>query len=207
MGGLESMFTGLIETTGKIESVQDTGDGKIFRVSTIWKDPDLKNGDSISVNGACHTVTSFSEKGNRFEFYSSYKTLELTNFGDFHEGVRINLERSVQPHTRMGGHFVTGHVDLTGTISLVEDKDAGKVRRFIVSHDPSFTKYFAARGSVTVDGISLTIVDSRPGEFELVLIPETLEVTNAAEAWSVGAKVNLEVDLIARYLEQISKFS
>ena len=164
------MFTGLIETTGKIESVQDTGDGKIFKVTTAWKDPDLKNGDSISVNGACHTVTSFQEDGNKFEFYSSYKTLELTNFGSFQVGTKINLERSVQPHTRMGGHFVTGHVDLTGTILLSEEKDSGKVRRFIISHDPTFTKYFAVRGSVTVDGISLTIVDSKPGEFELVLI-------------------------------------
>ncbi|GBF38073.1 riboflavin synthase [Leptospira johnsonii] len=199
------MFTGLIECTGKIESVQDTGDGKIFKVSTTWKDPDLKSGDSISVNGACHTVTSFLENGNKFEFYSSYKTLELTNFGSFQVGTKINLERSVLPHTRMGGHFVTGHVDLTGTILLSEEKDSGKVRRFVISHDPSFTKYFAVRGSVTVDGISLTIVDSRPGEFELVLIPETLIVTNASEAWKVGAKVNLEVDLIARYLEQLGK--
>ncbi|TGK03466.1 riboflavin synthase [Leptospira selangorensis] len=199
------MFTGLIETTGKIESVQDTGDGKIFKVITAWKDPDLKNGDSISVNGACHTVTSFQESGNKFEFYSSYKTLELTNFGSFQVGTKINLERSVQPHTRMGGHFVTGHVDLTGTILLSEEKDSGKVRRFVISHDPLFTKYFAVRGSVTVDGISLTIVDSKPGEFELVLIPETLIVTNASEAWKVGAKVNLEVDLIARYLEQLGK--
>lgn len=201
------MFTGLIETTGKIESIQDTGDGKIFKVATNWKDPDLKNGDSISVNGACHTVTAFQEKGNRFEFYSSYKTLELTNFGSFQVGTKINLERSVQPHTRMGGHFVTGHVDLTGTILEFEDRDGGKVRRFLIAHDPSFTKYFAVRGSITVDGISLTIVDSKPGEFELVLIPETLEVTNASESWKAGAKVNLEVDLIARYLEQISKFS
>ncbi|TGM14187.1 riboflavin synthase [Leptospira selangorensis] len=200
------MFTGLIETTGKIESVQDTGDGKIFKVITAWKDPDLKNGDSISVNGACHTVTSFQESGNKFEFYSSYKTLELTNFGSFQVGTKINLERSVQPHTRMGGHFVTGHVDLTGTILLSEEKDSGKVRRFVISHDPIFTKYFAVRGSVTVDGISLTIVDSKPGEFELVLIPETLIVTNASEAWKVGAKVNLEVDLIARYLEQLGKY-
>ncbi|PJZ76715.1 riboflavin synthase [Leptospira neocaledonica] len=201
------MFTGLIECTGKIESVQDTGDGKIFKVSTIWKDPDLKNGDSISVNGACHTVTSFQENGNKFEFYSSYKTLELTNFGSFQLGTKINLERSVLPHTRMGGHFVTGHVDLTGTILLSEEKDSGNVRRFVISHDPSFTKYFAVRGSVTVDGISLTIVDSKPGEFELVLIPETLIVTNASEAWKVGAKVNLEVDLIARYLEQLGKYT
>lgn len=200
------MFTGLIETTGKIESVQDTGDGKIFKVITTWKDPDLKNGDSISVNGACHTVTSFQDAGNKFEFYSSYKTLELTNFGSFQVGTKINLERSVQPHTRMGGHFVTGHVDLTGTILLSEEKDSGKVRRFVISHDPSFTKYFAIRGSVTVDGISLTIVDSKPGEFELVLIPETLIVTNASEAWNIGAKVNLEVDLIARYLEQLGNY-
>ncbi|MGJ4746742.1 riboflavin synthase [Leptospira sp. SA-E8] len=201
------MFTGIIESTGKIESVQDTGDGKIFKVTTTWKDPDLKNGDSISVNGACHTVTSFQENGNKFEFYSSYKTLELTNFGSFQVGTKINLERSVLPHTRMGGHFVTGHVDLTGTILLSEEKDSGNVRRILISHDPTFTKYFAVRGSVTVDGISLTIVDSKPGEFELVLIPETLHVTNASEAWKVGAKVNLEVDLIARYLEQLGKHS
>ncbi|TGK17190.1 riboflavin synthase [Leptospira fluminis] len=199
------MFTGLIEATGKIENVSDTGEGKVFSVRTEWKDPDLKNGDSISVNGACHTVTSFQGRGNVFEFYSSYRTLELTNFGTLEVGTTVNLERSVQPHTRMGGHFVTGHVDATGTIDSVEEKDDGKVLRILIRHDPEFSKYFAVRGSVTVDGISLTIVDSHPGEFELVLIPETLEKTNAGVSWKPGAKVNLEIDLVARYLEHLLK--
>ncbi|EPG74863.1 riboflavin synthase, alpha subunit [Leptospira fainei serovar Hurstbridge str. BUT 6] len=199
------MFTGLIETTGEVQSIRDTGEGKIFSLKVNWQDPDLKLGDSISVNGACHTVTSFQDQGNTFEFYSSYRTLELTNFGDFRNGTKVNLERSVQPHTRMGGHFVTGHVDAVGKITLAEDRDGGKVRRYLISHDPSLTKYFAVRGSITVDGISLTIVDSRPGELELVLIPETLTKTNAGVSWKIGASVNLEIDLVARYLEQLLK--
>ncbi|PJZ70358.1 riboflavin synthase [Leptospira perolatii] len=199
------MFTGLIEATGEIVRIENTEDGKLFSIQTKWTEPDLKKGDSISVNGACHTVTSFENKGDLFTFYSSFKTLELTNFGKFVLGSRVNLERSVQPHTRMGGHMVTGHIDTTGEILSAENKDEGKVKRFLVRHDPEFSKYLAPRGSVTVDGISLTIVDSSPGEFELVIIPETLEKTNAGIAWKPGARVNLEIDIVARYLEQLLK--
>ncbi|RHX85634.1 riboflavin synthase [Leptospira stimsonii] len=199
------MFTGLVETTGRILEIKDTADGKDFLVETTWVQPDLKIGDSISVNGCCQTVTEFTDQGSRFRFYSSFKTLELTNFGNLKIGEEVNLERSALPTTRLGGHLVSGHIDGTGTILKKEEREGGTVVSYSVKNDSSFSKYIAPRGSITVDGISLTVVDSRPEEFDLVLIPETLKKTNA-KAWKPGTILNLEIDLVARYLEQLLKY-
>lgn len=199
------MFTGLVETTGRILEIKDTVDGKDFLVETTWVQPDLKIGDSISVNGCCQTVTEFMDQGSRFRFYSSFKTLELTNFGNLKIGEEVNLERSALPTTRLGGHLVSGHIDGTGTILKKEERDGGTVVSYSVKNDSSFSRYIAPRGSITVDGISLTVVDSRPEEFDLVLIPETLKKTNA-KSWKPGTILNLEIDLVARYLEQLLKY-
>ncbi|MBW0433999.1 riboflavin synthase [Leptospira yasudae] len=198
------MFTGLVETTGKILEISDTQDGRGFLVETTWVQPDIKLGDSISVNGCCQTVTEFTNNGNRFRFYSSFKTLELTNFGLLKVGEEVNLERSALPTTRLGGHLVSGHVDGTGKILSKEEKEGGSVVCYTVKNDSSLSRYIAPRGSITVDGISLTVVDSRAGEFDLVLIPETLKKTNA-KSWGSDTILNLEIDLVARYLEQLLK--
>ncbi|MCG6192894.1 riboflavin synthase [Leptospira sp. FAT2] len=198
------MFTGLVETTGKILEISDTPDGRGFLVETTWVQPDIKLGDSISVNGCCQTVTEFANNGNRFRFYSSFKTLELTNFGLLKVGEEVNLERSALPTTRLGGHLVSGHVDGTGKILTKEEREGGSVVCYTVKNDSSLSRYIAPRGSITVDGISLTVVDARAGEFDLVLIPETLKKTNA-KSWSSNTILNLEIDLVARYLEQLLK--
>ncbi|MBM9576015.1 riboflavin synthase [Leptospira sp. 201903070] len=199
------MFTGLVETTGKILEIKDTSDGRDFLVETAWIQPDLKLGDSISVNGCCQTVTEFADQGSRFRFYSSFKTLELTNFGKLKTGEEVNLERSALPTTRLGGHLVSGHIDGTGNILSKEEREGGSVVCYTIQTDSSFSKYIAPRGSITVDGISLTVVDSRPEEFDLILIPETLKKTNA-KSWKPGTVLNLEIDLVARYLEQLLKY-
>ncbi|MDV6234739.1 riboflavin synthase [Leptospira ellisii] len=196
------MFTGLVEAKGTVREILETNDGRDFLVETSWTDPDIKLGDSISVNGCCQTVTEFISQGNRFRFYSTFKTLELTNFGLLKVGDTVNLERSALPTTRLGGHIVSGHVDGTGKILTLEEREGGAVVCYTVGNDPSLSKYVAPRGSITVDGISLTVVDSRPGEFDLVLIPETLKKTNAS-FWKPGSILNLEIDLVARYLEQL----
>lgn len=198
------MFTGLVETTGRILEIQETNEGRGFLVETKWVQPDIKLGDSISVNGCCQTVTEFTNEGNRFRFYASFKTLELTNFRFLKTGEEVNLERSALPTTRLSGHLVSGHVDGTGKILSKEEREGGTVVCYTVQNDSSLSRYIARRGSITVDGISLTVVDSRPNEFDLVLIPETLKKTNA-KAWSSDTILNLEIDLVARYLEQLLK--
>ncbi len=204
LGGAR-MFTGLVETTGRILELQETSEGRDFLVETKWFQPDIKLGDSISVNGCCQTVTEFSEAGNRFRFYASFKTLELTNFKFLKKGEEVNLERSALPTTRLGGHLVSGHVDGIGKVLSKEEREGGSVVCYTVKNDSSLSRYIAPRGSITVDGISLTVVDVRAEEFDLVLIPETLKKTNA-KSWNPGSVLNLEIDLVARYLEQLLKF-
>ncbi|EMO88057.1 riboflavin synthase [Leptospira noguchii] len=199
------MFTGLVETTGRIFEIQETTEGRGFLVETKWIFPDLKLGDSIAVNGCCQTVTEFYEEGNRFRFYASFKTLELTNFKFLKKGEEVNLERSALPSTRLGGHLVSGHVDGVGKILNKEERESGSVICYTVQNDSSLSKYIAPRGSITVDGISLTVVDSRSDTFDLILIPETLKKTNA-KYWNSDTVLNLEIDLVARYLEQLLKF-
>ncbi|EMI71782.1 riboflavin synthase [Leptospira noguchii] len=199
------MFTGLVETTGRIFEIQETTEGRGFLVETQWIFPDLKLGDSIAVNGCCQTVTEFYEEGNRFRFYASFKTLELTNFKFLKKGEEVNLERSALPSTRLGGHLVSGHVDGVGKILNKEERESGNVICYTVQNDSSLSKYIAPRGSITVDGISLTVVDSRSDTFDLILIPETLKKTNA-KYWNSDTVLNLEIDLVARYLEQLLKF-
>ncbi|MBF3377871.1 riboflavin synthase [Leptospira borgpetersenii] len=198
------MFTGLVETTGRILEIQETTEGRDFLVGTKWTRPDLKLGDSIAVNGCCQTVTEFFEEGNRFRFYASFKTLELTNFKFLKKDAEVNLERSALPTTRLGGHLVSGHVDGTGKVLSKEEREGGSVVCYTVRNDSSLSKYIAPRGSITVDGISLTVVDSRSNEFDLILVPETLKKTNA-KSWSSDTILNLEIDLVARYLEQLLK--
>ncbi|MCH1912209.1 riboflavin synthase [Leptospira noguchii] len=199
------MFTGLVETTGRIFEIQETTEGRGFLIETKWIFPDLKLGDSIAVNGCCQTVTEFYEEGNRFRFYASFKTLELTNFKFLKKGEEVNLERSALPSTRLGGHLVSGHVDGVGKILNKEERESGNVICYTVRNDSSLSKYIAPRGSITVDGISLTVVDSRSDTFDLILIPETLKKTNA-KYWNSDTVLNLEIDLVARYLEQLLKF-
>ena len=196
------MFTGLIETTGIIHEKTMTNDGMIFQVKATFENNDLKLGDSISINGACQTVTELNIDKSLFKYYSSYKTLELTNFRNLAIGSRVNLERSVAYGARMGGHLVQGHVDGVGIVSKRYAKDNGAVEVFEIQVPEELCKYIVERGSIAVDGISLTVVAIQGQTLELVLIPETIQKTIANE-WSSGKVVNIETDIIASYVEKM----
>lgn len=193
------MFTGLVETTGKIVRIEPIDSGISFSIDTEWENPDLKIGDSISINGACMTVTALSNFGNLFSFYVSFKSLELTNLSRLKEGSTVNLERAMAVGQRFGGHMVQGHVDGVGKI-LVRNSIEEKVEEFWIEIPGDLIRYFVKKGSVTVDGISLTVVDVKDNTIQLVLIPETMEKTNAG-LWKKDQLVNLEVDVLAKYIE------
>ncbi|MCB1140772.1 MAG: riboflavin synthase [Leptospiraceae bacterium] len=197
------MFTGIIESIGKVLEVESTDGGKIFWIETEFFENDLKIGDSISVNGACQTVTELRNNRNEFKIYSSYKTLELTNLSELTKDSFVNLERAMLMSTRLSGHLVSGHVDGKGHIVKSDIADGGKVFRFHLELDKQLLRYSIERGSITIDGISLTIVSIVGNQIELVLIPETIEKTNA-RYWKNGTVLNIETDLIAKYIEKLT---
>jgi riboflavin synthase len=200
------MFTGLVEAKGKVENIQKTEDGAYFWISTFLSQNDLKIGDSITVNGACQTIVELNNNNNNFKIYSSYKTLELTNFNYLKLGDIVNLERSLLPSSRMGGHIVQGHVDGIGKIIDKEIRDSGNTYIFKIEIPLNLRKYIIERGSITIDGISLTVVKIENNILELVLIPETINKTNASQ-WEISSIVNIETDILARYYENFQKYS
>ncbi len=200
------MFTGLVEAIGNIESIEKTNDGAYFWISSTLDNNDLKNGDSITVNGACQTVVELKNNNHFFKIYSSFKTLELTNFNSFRVGDKVNLERSLLPTSRMGGHVVQGHVDGIGKIIFKEIRDNGNTYIFKIEVPLELRKYIVERGSITIDGISLTVVFIEELLLTLVLIPETIRKTNAFQ-WEVNSIVNIETDILARYFENFKNYS
>ncbi len=195
------MFTGLVETLGKICEISKEKDGAFFSIEADFENNDLKNGDSVSVNGACQTVISLSKDRRIFRIYSSFKTLELTNFSFLEMNEKVNLERAMLPTSRMGGHIVQGHIDGIGKILSRKSSEDGLSEIFTAEIPKSLSIYAVPRGSITVDGISLTVVDVEENRIQLVLIPETVRKTNASE-WIEGKEVNIETDILARYAEK-----
>jgi riboflavin synthase len=191
------MFTGLIEDIGTVERI-DAGDAGVrMRIRTLLAD-ELSSGDSIAVNGAC--LTAVAANGDAFEADVVNQTLELTSLGPLRPGERVNLELPMRLGDRLGGHLVQGHVDGIGAV--VGSTEDGFGRRLVISVPEDLRRYLVARGSVTVDGVSLTIAGVSDGSFEVALIPETLERTTLGEAGE-GRRVNLELDVIARYVERL----
>ena len=194
------MFTGIIEATGKIVAITPTQGDVRLKVQSDYLDfADVKLGDSIASNGICLTVV---EQGK--DWYAvdvSRETLNKTAMQQWQVGDVVNLEKAMLPTTRFGGHIVTGHVDTTGTVKLIKN-DSRSI--YIEIEIPSeFTKYVATKGSVTVDGISLTSNLVEGNVISLNIIPHTAQVTNIARHWKVATKVNIEVDVVARYLEKL----
>ena len=194
------MFTGIIEATGKIVAITPTQGDIRLKVQSDYLDfADVKLGDSIASNGICLTVV---EQGK--DWYAvdvSRETLNKTAMQQWQVGDVVNLEKAMLPTTRFGGHIVTGHVDTTGTVKLIKN-DSRSI--YIEIEIPSeFTKYVATKGSVTVDGISLTSNLVEGNVISLNIIPHTAHVTNIARHWKVATKVNIEVDVVARYLEKL----
>ena len=194
------MFTGIIEATGKIVAITPTQGDVRLKVQSDYLDfADVKLGDSIASNGICLTVI---EQGK--DWYAvdvSRETLNKTAMQQWQVGDVLNLEKAMLPTTRFGGHIVTGHVDTTGTVKLIKNDSRSIYIEIEIPSD--FTKYVATKGSVTVDGISLTSNLVEGNVISLNIIPHTAQVTNIARHWKVATKVNIEVDVVARYLEKL----
>jgi riboflavin synthase len=193
------MFTGIIEATGSIEAISATHNDAVVTINSGKLDlSDVKLGDSIATNGVCLTVTRLGSQS--FSADISGETLKRTTFGSNKAKTKVNLEKAMLPTTRFGGHMVSGHVDGVG--SVVEKKQVGKAWEFWLSAPKSICKYIAEKGSITVDGISLTVNAVKDQQFKLTIVPHTSGETTI-DRFKVGTKVNLEVDVIARYVERL----
>jgi len=192
------MFTGIVEETGKVVSFEERASAwrLILEAHTVTQD--LQLGDSVAVNGCCLTAVATGE--NRIEFDLLEESKRLTSIGGVGVGGKVNLERALLPSTRMGGHFVSGHVDGTGVIEAIEPR--GKDFFFRIQPPAESLRYIVHKGCVTVDGISLTVAEVDESGFAIWLIPHTMEVTNL-HTKKVGDLVNLEYDLIAKYVEKL----
>ncbi|MCG5526743.1 MULTISPECIES: riboflavin synthase [Halorhodospira] len=193
------MFTGIVETCGRVAAIEQSGDGRILRIDA----PDLglaecRVGDSIAVDGVCLTATGIED--GQFRADVSDETLRCTTLGGLRSGARVNLERAVTPTTPLGGHLVTGHVDGVGEV--VERAPAGGSERWRFRVPEGLARYVAVKGSIAVAGVSLTINTVAGRDFEVNLIPHTLAATNLGER-RAGDPVNIEVDLVARYVERL----
>lgn len=194
------MFTGIIESVGKVKSMQPTGGDIRLTIESDGLDfSDVKLGDSIASNGICLTVVDFGS--NHYSVDVSRETIARTALEDLKPGHIVNLEKAMLPTTRFGGHIVAGHVDGVGVVSKLQ-KDARSI--YIEIEIPQdLAHYTATKGSITLDGISLTTNLVRDNIVSLNIIPHTAQVTNIAQHWLVGDKVNVEVDIVARYLERL----
>lgn len=195
------MFTGIIESVGKLTAITAKGEDISITVDSGKLDmSDVKLGDSIATNGVCLTVVALGAQSYTADL--SLETLNLTGFTQYQVGDKVNLEKAMLPTTRFGGHIVSGHVDGVGVI--VERNHVGRAIEFWVEMPSDIAKYVAYKGSVTVDGISLTVNELRKNAFKLTIVPHTSEETTI-DGFQVGKKVNLEVDVLARYMERLLK--
>ena len=192
------MFTGLVQATGKVYSLelQASGATRLALESPLLAAAEL--GASIAVNGCCLTATSV--QGNVATFDLLAETLRLTNLGDLKVGSLVNLEPSLRPTDRMGGHFVTGHIDACGSVDFFGADGADW--RLDINAPMDVLRYVVKKGCVAVDGMSLTVADVLPTGFRIWIIPHTLSVTNLASR-QAGQRVNLESDLLAKYAEKL----
>jgi riboflavin synthase len=193
------MFTGIIEAVGEIVACEPRGGDLRLLVKTFGLDlAGISLGDSIATNGVCLTVIELP--GDGYVADVSSETLANTTIGDWQMGTPVNLERALTPSSRLGGHLVSGHVDAVGEV-LSRHPDA-RSERFRLRAPDSLAKYIAHKGSITVDGTSLTVNRVEGAEFELNIVPHTLENT-VMGTYVPGSRINLEVDLVARYLERL----
>ena len=193
------MFTGIIEAVGTIVAMESKGSDVSVRVRSGKLDlRDVKLGDSIATNGVCLTVVQLP--GDGYIADVSGETIARTGFADYQAGQRVNLEKALMPTSRLGGHLVSGHVDGVGKIVAV--KPLGRAMEYWVEAPRELARYIAEKGSITVDGISLTVNSVEGARFRLTIVPHTSGETTVGE-WKVGSRVNLEVDVIARYLERL----
>ena len=193
------MFTGIIAARGTIKALEAKGNDRRLTIAAGALDmSDVQLGDSIAVDGICLTVVRFSD--NDFVMDASAETLSKSTMGEFAVGRAVNLEKALTPTTRLGGHLVSGHVDGLGVIESRES--VGESLRFRVRVPDALAKYIAVKGSVCIDGVSLTVNNVDGALFEVNIIPHTAAMTTINE-YKAGRRVNIEVDLLARYLERL----
>lgn len=193
------MFTGLVEDVGEVARAERRSDRTILAIRTgRLPAAELALGDSVAIDGVCLTVTGRDEVG--FEVTAGAETLRRTTLGNVRVGARVNLERAVRAGDRLGGHFVQGHVDGVGHVAARRDRGANLEIDFRVPAE--LARYLIEKGSVAVDGISLTINQVRASLFSVALIPHTVDETTLADR-RAGDPVNLEVDMIAKYVEKL----
>ncbi len=192
------MFTGLVEETGTLLAQDRSAAGARLTLQAPLVASDARLGDSVAVNGCCLTVTV--RDGDTLAFDLLAETLARTNLGGLAPGAPVNLERALAAHARLGGHFVQGHVDTTARVLRFEQ--VGADYRLEIALPPEFAQYVAFKGSIAIDGISLTVAEVQADRFVVWIIPHTLAVTNLS-AKKTGDVVNLEFDLLAKYVERI----
>jgi riboflavin synthase len=192
------MFTGLVETLGRLDRVIDEGAGRRLTIRWPGLDAPLAIGESVAVNGCCLTVVA--SDGETAEFQAGPETLDRTNLGDKRAGDVVNLERSLRVGDRLGGHFVQGHVDATA--ALRERRTEGEWEFLAFALDPTWTPLMVEKGSIAVDGVSLTLVDVKTDGFSVMLIPHPLAATTLGRL-RVGDRVNIETDMLARHVRKL----
>jgi riboflavin synthase len=191
------VFTGLVEDLGTVVAVDVTGDGAVLTVESRLG-PQVAEGDSVAVNGVCLTATGIC--GQRFGFDVMHESLRRTSLGEIEAGSKVNLELALRADARLGGHIMQGHVDSVGVIAGVREDGFSRVVTVEVARE--LLRYVVEKGSIAVDGVSLTVSRVDDTSFDVSLIPETLERTNLGGT-PVGRTVNLEVDVVAKYVEKL----
>lgn len=195
------MFTGIIEELGSVRSIEERGENARIVINAQVVTAGTNHGDSIAVNGVCLTALDLHD--DSFAADLSRETLLRSTLGNLKPGAPVNLERAVTPATRLGGHIVQGHVDARGQFVSVEDHGDSWTLR--ITYPPEIARYLVFKGSIAVEGISLTIANLTDEYFEIAIIPKTWEVTNLSHL-KPGDSINLEVDVIGKYVERLLAF-
>jgi riboflavin synthase len=192
------MFTGLVSDVGRVAKITRDQSGAIMVIETAYDANTIDIGASIALSGACHTVTE--KRPGSVSFYSSNETLARTTVGDWTEGTRVNLERSLTLGQELGGHIVSGHVDGVGEVQdVIQDGDAWRIK-FLAPK--MLLRFIAEKGSIAVDGVSLTVNGASNKGFHVAIIPHTMVHTTFSDL-KVGSRVNLEIDMLARYVKRL----
>lgn len=191
------MFTGIVQDIGRVTQIKHSGSNVDIVIGSSKLVSEVKLGDSIAINGVCLTATAIDIRSKQFSVTAVTETLRRTTLGDQAVGNRVNLELALRPSDRLGGHFVQGHVDTTGRCLGVVKGRGGWIVRF--DYPPEYGRYIIDKGSIAIDGVSLTVYDVKQTEFTVSIIPHTLESTTLQDLQR-GQRVNLEFDLIAKYV-------
>jgi riboflavin synthase len=193
------MFTGIIEEIGTVKAIQKSAHAALLTISANQVLSDLKVGDSVATNGVCLTVTTIS--GKLFTADVMHETLSRSSLGNLKIGSHVNLERAMLASDRFGGHFVSGHIDGTGTIRAIK-KDAIAIY-YTIQTPPNIIRYIVEKGSIAIDGISLTVASVKSDSFSVSVIPHTAQQTTLSEK-NIGSVVNLENDIVGKYIEKFT---